>query len=604
MPRSRWEGTAKAPRAAERAPNTAWAEPTDARVRPRSEAELPFRPRKAVRWFSPGVLARSGLRVVLSSVFGVFLDKRELQAALDAHPLDGYADENEMWIDYVSDTGDGFHATYAIAWLAGQRELEVRGLDHRLQRGSMLVLGGDEVYPVGDATEYEDRFVGPYQSAFPGPPNGRHELVALPGNHDWYDGLTSFMRIFGQGKSVGGWKTRQRRSYFAVPLPHHWWLLGIDIQLDTYIDEPQLQYFRGVVEAMEEGSPVILCTAKPSWVDTRADPEAYRNLAYFERKVIRPRGKVMLTLTGDSHHYARYEDGAGAHKITSGGGGAFLHPTHDLPEEVSISVEDTEPPQTYVLRKCYPDRETSGRSALGAVGLPFANPSFMYVPAVVHVLLLWANQFGIRSLEESSRRPLAEAAPNFGLRDLALGLVRNPISVVLLLTFLAALVAFAKPPAAWQRNPRRIVAKMVMGTVHWALQVLTVLLVALASIRLASWLADGAWFVVLLFLLVAVLGGVASGVAMGLYLAASASFLDAHGNEAFSSMRLTTYKNFLRIHINSDGQLILYPIGVRRVPKRWRFDPTPGAPWYAPADGAPAPVLLEEPILVDGRAQS
>ena len=74
-------------------------------------------------------------------------------------------------------------------------------------------------------------------------------LFAVPGNHDWYDGLTAFLRFFCQGGWVGGWKTEQRRSYFAVKLPQRWWLLGIDIQFDTYIDAPQIDYFRTVAAA-------------------------------------------------------------------------------------------------------------------------------------------------------------------------------------------------------------------------------------------------------------------------------------------------------------------------------------------------------------------
>ncbi len=36
-----------------------------------------------------------------------------------------------------------------------------------------------------------------------------------------------------------------------------------------------------------------------------------------------------LVLTGDSRHYSRYTE-AGFDYITAGGGGAFLHPTHQL----------------------------------------------------------------------------------------------------------------------------------------------------------------------------------------------------------------------------------------------------------------------------------
>ena len=81
---------------------------------------------------------------------------------------------------------------------------------------------------------------------------------------------------------MGGWRTEQRRSYFAVKLPQRWWLLGIDIQFDTYIDAPQIDYFRAVAEEIEDGDGIILCTAKPSWVEGgRADSKAYATLDYF-----------------------------------------------------------------------------------------------------------------------------------------------------------------------------------------------------------------------------------------------------------------------------------------------------------------------------------
>src|SRR5437870_3574246 len=85
---------------------------------------------------------------------------------------------------------------------------------------------------------------GPFGSALPCAPEDAHpDLFALPGNHDWYDGLTGFLRIFCQGRWVGGWRTGQTRSYFALKLPHRWWLWAIDISFDAFIDRPQLEYF-------------------------------------------------------------------------------------------------------------------------------------------------------------------------------------------------------------------------------------------------------------------------------------------------------------------------------------------------------------------------
>ncbi len=104
--------------------------------------------------------------------------------------------------------------------------------------GAYLILGGDEVYPVGSPREYESRFIGPYKAALPWTSTEHPCMLAIPGNHDWYDGLTGFMRVFGQERWIGGWQTRQRRSYFAVGCRSGWWLWGIDIQFDTYIDAP------------------------------------------------------------------------------------------------------------------------------------------------------------------------------------------------------------------------------------------------------------------------------------------------------------------------------------------------------------------------------
>ena len=44
----------------------------------------------------------------------------------------------------------------------------------------------------------------------PGSDRAAHPTVyAIPGNHDWYDGLTGFLRQFGQDRWLGGWRTHQ-----------------------------------------------------------------------------------------------------------------------------------------------------------------------------------------------------------------------------------------------------------------------------------------------------------------------------------------------------------------------------------------------------------
>lgn len=566
--------------------------------RPRTWAELGFSPRRSVQWFSPRILAVAAGRVVLSAMFGAYLDKRELQHGLPADVLSDHADQPEVWFDYVSDLGDGFDATYTVAWLTAQRQLAVEGLDATLPRAALLLLGGDEVYPVAEAEEYEDRFVGPYRAAIPWTEEHHPDLLAIPGNHDWYDGLTGFMRIFGQHRWIGGRRTRQSRSYFAVELPHRWWLWGIDIQFDAYVDEPQIRYFREAARRMRPGDRVVLCTAKPSWTDTGEEPEAYRNLGFVERNLVPPGVRVPLMISGDTHHYARYASADGSQKLTAGGGGAFLHGTSTLDRVVDVPSGGQAELVAHTLAACYPSPGRSRRLQLRSLLLARFNPRFLVVPAVLHAFLLWANQFGVRSVG-SRAVPLDEAARGFGWQELALGGFRSPVPVVVVLVLLGALVGFAKPPPRLSHGRWRLPAKAAMGTAHTFLQLLVVTGVAWVALRVAAGLAEGTAFTVLLFLLVAVLGGLAASVALGAYLTASLSLLRSHGNEVFSAIRVEDHKNFLRIHLDRDGTMVVHALGVPSPCRAWHPDPDaadPEASWVAPAE-APRVELIERVVV-------
>ncbi|MGH3372371.1 MAG: metallophosphoesterase, partial [Nocardioidaceae bacterium] len=71
-------------------------------------------PQCRVRWLAPGVLLRTGWQALLSKTVGQFADRREVQAIDAAGYLD-LSDDRELWVDYVSDAGDGFDATTTVA---------------------------------------------------------------------------------------------------------------------------------------------------------------------------------------------------------------------------------------------------------------------------------------------------------------------------------------------------------------------------------------------------------------------------------------------------------------------------------------------------------
>jgi hypothetical protein len=116
-----------------------------------------------------------------------------------------------------------------------------------------------------------------------------------------------------------------------------------------------------------------------------------------------------------------------------------------------------------------------------------------------------------------------------------------------------------------------------------------------------GWHQAGFTFLLLFVLFVA--GAVFGSLVTGAYLAASCAWLGAHGNDTFSAMGLTSYKNFLRLHIDREGVLHVYSLGIDRAHTNWACDPgkSPEAPWIAPVGGAPAPHLIHTPITIDGR---
>lgn len=555
--------------------------------RPSSETDLKFKQERMVRWLEPKVLGGAALRVVLSSVFGSYADKRETQGAAKQEAFDYAGEDEPFWLDFVADVGDGFDSTYAVASLLGRRELTLakRGEDGKpegagtqTRRGRVLVMGGDEVYPTPSRDAYENRFRGPYEAALPWVPLDEPEphLFAIPGNHDWYDGLTSFLRLFCSERWIGAWSTRQRRSYFALKLPHNWWLLAVDIQLDTYIDDPQLAYFKALAANFEPGSKVILVTGKPSWVKVEDDtpfanqPESYKNLAYFKKEVL-AQANVPVTISGDLHHYVRYRADDGSHLITAGGGGAYLYPTHMERETLNVPGDD----DIAVAYKCdqslFPSRKQSKRLKWGALALAWHAPGLMTVFAVVYALL---------------------GASVFGIYDSRPGWWVGFVMVTLLLW--GGLSAYA--------DPKRKRLKALFGFAHAALHVAAATFPAWI---VAEWMGESGvgWGAV-----TAAASGVgaypAAGLIFGAYLIVTHRWTHNQVNEVLACQGIPDYKNFLRMRFDSE-RLTIYPVGIRKVPRSWEADPDPdpgnrSAPWLKPKSGRleDEVLLIEDPIEI------
>jgi hypothetical protein len=595
---------------------------------PEDESQLGFRPRLPMTsWYWPSELLGTVGRVLMARMFGSYADQREMQAALEhRRRFHDFSDGDDLWLDFIADIGDGWNSCYSMAWLLAQPELALpyAGETILTRRGQVLIMGGDEVYPTPSPNAYRDRLAGPYLAALPAPPSDDGmALFAIPGNHDWYDGLVSFLRLFSQLRWIGGRQTRQARSYFALRLPHGWWLWGIDIQLNEALDRPQLEYFTALAsEHVQPGDRVILCTPEPSWVHRYIKKTSdYGILDFLERQVIQPQGaQLALTLTGDLHHYSRYVDAAGGQpKVTAGGGGAFMHETHNLPQRIMVPQGGTETPFEKVVS--FPAAAESRRLMWRNLGFPFLNPHFCFGwvslrPFNITIGLLGGAYVVLAALlisagrqENLARRLQVSTGKAFiAIADALLHALWQAPALLLVLVFLAiATYRFCDLKKPWWR----LFWGIGHGTAHFVLCLgltgaflwfnLHVLRLPMAppTILDREAIALSVVFSSVFALEMQILGGIAAGLLFGLYLTVTNLWFHGHTDEASAALRIPDFKNFVRLHVQPDGCLTMYPVCVRRVCRQWRFRPgVQGAPWFAPEDENLQPRLIEPSVAI------
>jgi hypothetical protein len=580
--------------------------------------------------------------------------------------------EPELWFDYAADTGDGFNPTYWVACQLAKRRLVVRPGEQstdsslppanllELPRGRFLILGGDQVYPSASRESYESRFIKPFEAASYSvcPPDrlSSPHLYAIPGNHDWYDGLASFMNVFGDRRAIGGWRTVQQVSYFAIKLPHDVWIFAIDIGLGGELDESQVLYFQSLVRTQMRSADevsgarrshrIILCMAEPDWVKARPNVGNLRDgLFYLERKIAQvvfeekdkePMDvRVVLRLAGDLHHYRRHESEEPQHptedeaaqlgpvpteeallaletlpdgrsrqetlrpvvNLTAGGGGAFLHPTHETSRrrrdgETTRDIEQ-HPRGLHALtfRHCaaYPSVEDSRRMSWGNLAffrwnltLALTLGFLVYAPMLlIGYTILHVHEPGQSVCVTPSPRSLLLTGVLWLLYTLSLGIGCARFAAGSATGELGTIKhgRARRVRASWSRRRKARLLGWVHGLLHGALMGLFLfggweLYLQLAAQPVEKLLSnhDLVFVVPLLLALPAgLLQSIVSLSLLGAYLLVALNTrMHLHNNDAFASLRIQDYKNFLRIRVTRE-QIEVYAIGIRKVPRSWRF---------------------------------
>jgi len=277
----------------------------------------------------------------------------------------------EVWIDFVADSGDDVTVSEAVARLFSA-EYTFDG--ETLPRGAVLIHGGDLAYPVATVREMTRRLVEPWNRVLEARDDGKPRvLLAVPGNHDWYDGLDGFARLcqapctfeeptelaealhptpeqnpvlawaeaFASGEAVkkpgamalAGYVPVQHASYFRLPLARGIELFGVDRQLRR-VDARQKAYFKSA-----PGSTRFVLMPDPAraWGEVRPN-----GAATLETLGVDPARDPTLVLAGDIHHYERSREGTSVH-VVAGGAGAFLQGAR-IPQGGAAYARDVEFP--------------------------------------------------------------------------------------------------------------------------------------------------------------------------------------------------------------------------------------------------------------------
>jgi hypothetical protein len=333
-----------------------------------------------ISWLDPRMLwaARNG---VLASWFGDPTGRtrsrwvaQRTAAGAPADKVIRRDDPDRFSFLVIGDTGEGDDPQYAV----------IPGFLKAGQDTRFTVVASDVIYPVGSADDYGTKFFRPYQDY-------QAPIYAIPGNHDWYEDLGAFMRVFcddapplasepaprplsrawlrsllwhrprkgdGQQLTEHG-KLRSAAAQQAVQPGPYWAIdagpvriVGIDTGLLGTVDAEQGAWLR---EVSKDPRPKILITGSPLYVDGEHHPCAIEGGGTVDEIVRDPAHRYVAAIGGDIHNYQRYPvqvDGRTIQYVVAGGGGAFMHATHTIPRVDIGHVTEKE-------FRCYPLRGDS-----------------------------------------------------------------------------------------------------------------------------------------------------------------------------------------------------------------------------------------------------
>ncbi|XP_019086813.1 PREDICTED: uncharacterized protein LOC104718003 isoform X3 [Camelina sativa] len=474
--------------------------------------------------------------LVSVTVFLGRFDMRMMQAAM-TNDCDGnkskellydhLSDKDDFWFDFMADTGDGGNSSYSVAKLLAQPYIKVP-LDNdliSLQRGNVLLIGGDLAYPNPSAFTYEKRLFCPFEYALQPPhwykadsisvdkpelPDGVSDLkhydgpqcFLIPGNHDWFDGLNTFMRYVCHKSWLGGWFMPQKKSYFALQLPKGWWVFGLDLALHGDIDVYQFNFFSELVKEKCKLGHILRGDSFSGHLESFFGTVWSSFVYVAEQSYVSFTGVLMLLVTAIMFVPSKISR---RRRLVIG----ILHVAAHLTAALILML-------------------------LLELGIEICIQHKLLATSGYHTLYQW-----YKSVEN-------EHFPDpTGLRDR-----------IEQWTF-----GFYPACIKYLMSAFDIPEVMAVTRTNICREGMESLSRSGAAIYYAS-----------VFLYFWVFSTPVVSLVFGSYLYISINWLHIHFDEAFSSLRIANYKSFTRLHIKPDGDLEVFTLGVDKVPKEWKLD--------------------------------
>lgn len=234
-----------------------------------------------------------------------------------------------------------------------------------------MVISSDVVYPSGTLKDYEKKFWLPFKGV-------TKPVLAIPGNHDWYDALEGFNATFLDSAAarkaiqarinkdlnissttddritemlgkVAEWKKEygvptgfQKAPYFQISTKD-FVFISIETGVERQIDSLQLKWVKEVLDS-SKGKFVMALLGHPFYAI--GEYQGSMNPAFEELHQLLRKYKVPLVMAGDTHdlEYYKETDSAGSdyvmHHFVNGGGGAYLSIGAAMAKEGTMPVKE------------------------------------------------------------------------------------------------------------------------------------------------------------------------------------------------------------------------------------------------------------------------